>query len=174
MKSLHASELVKPVVKQYLGSLSGLIDKAQAFCEEKGIDESVLLQARLAPNMHPLIWQFQMVSEFALRCTSRLADVDVPNCPFEEKSFSELKSRIAGILVRVDAIDDEDIDAGLERIQTVPLGSDKTIEFVGPIYLSHFFLPNFFFHITTAYNILRHNGVPLGKFDFIGSMPTQS
>jgi hypothetical protein len=171
MKSLQASEIVKPVVKQYLGSLIQLIDKAQVFCAEQGIEESELLQARLAPDMHPLIWQFQMVSEFSLRCTSRLADIEVPNIPFEESTFPQLKSRIESILCKFDKVDNHAIDSGLERVQTVPLGPDKTMEFVGPVYLSHFFLPNFFFHITTAYNILRHKGVDLSKFDFIGKMP---
>lgn len=169
--TLSASQIVKPLVKQYLGSLSHIIEKAKVFCEEKGIEEQVLLQARLAPDMHPLIWQFQMVSEFAARCTSRLAEAELPNYPFEEKSFDELQNRIARAMEHVANIDDSDLDAGLDRTQTVPMGPDTTIDFKGPVYLQHFFLPNFYFHISTAYDILRHNGVPLGKMDFIGAMP---
>jgi hypothetical protein len=94
----------------------------------------------------------------------------LPNVAFKENSFAELKERIASILVKFDQVQNDKIDAGLERVQKVPIGPDKTLEFSGPVYLSHFFLPNFFFHINTAYNILRHNGVTLGKFDFVGSV----
>lgn len=169
--SLSVSNVIKPVIQQYLGSLAHLIKTAKTFCAEKGIDEQALLQDRLAPDMHPLIWQFQMVSEFSARCASRLADVEIPNYPYEEKTFEELEARIATIMDYVAGIDETALDEGLARTQSVPLPSGTQLEFRGPVYLSHFFLPNFFFHITTAYNILRKNGLPLGKFDFIGQMP---
>lgn len=169
--ALTVSNIVKPVTKQYLASLSHLLDKAQAFSQQKGIKDEVLLNARLSPDMNPLIWQFQMVSEFSARCLSRLAEIDIPNYPYTETTFAELKQRIETISQYIDEIDDGKLDAGLERIQTVPMGPDKSMDFRGPVYLNHFFLPNFFFHITTAYNILRHNGVELGKLDFIGSLP---
>ena len=169
--TLSVSNIVKPVIQQYLGSLSHLVDVAQKFSAEKGLNDDVLLQSRLAPDMHPLIWQIQMISEFAPRCASRLAEVDIPEYPYEESTFNELKERIQRSIEYVESIDDAALDAGLQRIQGVPFGPDKTVEFRGPIYLNHFFLPNFFFHITTAYNILRHNGVPLGKFDYVGNIP---
>lgn len=169
--SLSVSSVYKPVVNQYLNSLSHLLNKAKQFCDEKGIDESVLLQDRLAPDMHPLIWQFQMVSEFSARCAARLAEAEIPEYPFTETSIAQLQQRIETVKDFVDRVADEALDAGLERIQEVPLPSGDKVSFRGPIYLSHFFMPNFFFHITTAYNILRKNGVPLGKFDFIGQMP---
>ncbi|BDX04909.1 DUF1993 domain-containing protein [Planctobacterium marinum] len=169
--SLTVSNVIKPVIQQYLGSLSHLLNEAKAFCEEKGIEEQALLQDRLAPDMHPLIWQFQMVSEFSARCAARLADVAIPEYPFEENSFDELQQRIQKIQDFVSTLDNEALDAGLQRNQQVPLPSGDKLEFRGPIYLSHFFMPNFFFHITTAYNILRKNGLALGKLDFIGQMP---
>ncbi|MFT5675568.1 MAG: hypothetical protein ACI808_001499 [Paraglaciecola sp.] len=169
--TLSVSNIVKPVIKQYLGSLSHLLDEAQKFSVEKGLADEVLLQSRLAPDMHPLIWQFQMVSEFAPRCVSRLAEIDIPESPYVETTFNELKVRIQQAIEYVENIEDAALDAGLQRIQGVPFGPDKTIEFRGPIYLNHFFLPNFFFHITTAYNILRHKGVPLGKLDYVGNIP---
>ncbi|XOV80424.1 MAG: DUF1993 family protein [Aestuariibacter sp.] len=169
--TLTVSRIIKPVIQQYLGSLAHLIETAQQFCEEKGIEEDALLQDRLAPDMHPLIWQFQMVSEFAARCASRLANHAVPEFPYEETNFEELKARVAHIREYVAEIDDVALDEGLGRIQHVPLPNGSAIEFPGPVYLSHFFMPNFFFHITTAYNILRKNGLPIGKFDFVGQMP---
>jgi hypothetical protein len=169
---LSASAIVKPVVNQYLGSLSHLLDVAQKYCQDTGTSEDTLLQARLAEDMHPLIWQIQMVSEFAARCASRLADINVPEYPYEETNFDQLKVRIKNAIEYVNKIDDQALNDGLERIQVVPIGPDKSMQFKGPIYLQHFFMPNFFFHVTTAYNILRHNKVPLGKFDFIGSMPS--
>jgi hypothetical protein len=169
--TLSVSNIVKPLIEQYLGSVSHLVDEAQKFSAHKGLADEVLLQSRLAPDMHPLIWQLQMVSEFAPRCASRLAEIDIPEYPYTETTFDELKTRILRAIEHVKNIDDAALDKGLERIQGVPFGPNKTIEFRGPIYLNHFFLPNFFFHITTAYNILRHNGVPLGKLDFVGNIP---
>ncbi len=169
--TLTVSNVIKPVIQQYLGSLSNLIQTAKEFCEEKNIDPDALLHDRLAPDMHPLIWQFQMVSEFAARCASRLADIAIPEYPYEEKTFDELLQRVAKIQEYVSQIDEDALDAGLQRIQVVPLPNGEQIEFRGPVYLSHFFMPNFFFHITTAYNILRKNGLSIGKFDFIGQMP---
>lgn len=169
---LTASAIIKPVIGQYLASLSHMVDVAQKHCSDTGISEETLLQSRISDDMNPLIWQIQMVSEFSARCASRLAAIDIPEYPYEETSFDELKVRIKIIIDDVNKIDDDALNEGLERIQIVPMGPDKTMEFKGPIYLQHFFIPNFFFHVTTAYNILRHNQVPLGKLDFIGSMPS--
>jgi hypothetical protein len=169
---LAANDIVKPVVNQYLSSLSHIIDVAQAHCQTSGQSEAELLQCRLAEDMHPLIWQIQMVSEFAARCSARLANIEIPEFPYDETDFTQLKNRISTILAYVNMIDDDALNDGLERIQSVPIGPDKTLEFKGPVYLQHFFLPNFFFHITTTYNILRANEVVLGKFDFVGNMPS--
>lgn len=112
-----------------------------------------------------------MVSEFSARCTSRLAEVDIPDYPYEESSFAELEARIAKIQDYIAALDDAALDAGLDKVQQVQTPTGASFDFPGPVYLNHFFIPNFFFHITTAYNILRKNGLPLGKFDFIGQIP---
>jgi hypothetical protein len=169
--SLTVSNTVKPIVQQYLSSLSHLVDVAQKFSKEKELEDSVLLQSRLAPDMNPLIWQLQMVSEFAARCVARLAEIEVPNYENTETTFEQLQTRITKAMDYVANVDDEALNTSLQRVQTVPLGPDKSMEFRGPIYLTHFFLPNFYFHITTAYNILRHNGVAIGKLDFIGDLP---
>lgn len=169
--SLTVSNIVKPVVQQYLGSLAHLAKTAKEYCAEKEISEDALLQDRLAPDMHPLIWQFQMISEFSARCTSRLAGIDIPEYPYEETSFAELVARITKIQNYVASIDHAALDAGLGKVHQVQTPTGGTFDFPGPIYLNHFFIPNFFFHITTAYNILRKNGLPLGKFDFIGQVP---
>lgn len=169
--SLTVSNIVKPVVQQYLGSLAHLAKTAKEYCADKEIIEEALLQDRLAPDMHPLIWQFQMISEFSARCTSRLAAVDIPEFPYEETSFAELEARIAKIQDYVASLDDAALDAGLGKNQQVQTPTGASFDFPGPVYLNHFFIPNFFFHITTAYNILRKNGLPLGKFDFIGQIP---
>jgi hypothetical protein len=170
--SLTVANVIKPVINQYLRSLLHLLERAQEFSQQKDLADEVLLQSRLAPDMHPLVWQFQMVSEFAARCASRLADQELPNYPNTETTFDELKSRISNAMSHVENLDDAALDAGLLRIQSVPFGPEKTLEFRGPVYLNHFFLPNFFFHLTTVYNILRHNGVPLGKLDYIGVIPS--
>jgi hypothetical protein len=169
---LTASAIIKPVISQYLASLSHMLDVAQKYCLDTGISEDTVLQSRLTEDMHPFIWQVQMVSEFSARCASRLAEIDVPEYAYEETSFDDLKIRIKKAIEYVNEIDDQALNDGLDRIQVVPMGPNKSVEFKGPIYLQHFFMPNFFFHVSTAYNILRHNQVPLGKLDFIGSMPS--
>jgi len=169
--SLTVSNVIKPVIQQYLGSLSHLAKTAREFCAEKNIEEEVLLKDRLALDMHPLIWQFQMISEFSARCASRLADVELPEYPYDETSFADIEVRITKIQDYIASLDNDALDDGLSKTQQVPLPSGENLEFKGPVYLSHFFIPNFFFHITTVYNILRKNGLPLGKLDFIGQMP---
>lgn len=112
-----------------------------------------------------------MINEFSARCTSRLAGVNLPEFPQEKTSFAQLEARIAKIQNYIASLDDAALDAGLEKNQRVHTPTGDTSDFLGLVYLSHFFIPNFYFHITTAFNILRKNGLPLCKFDFIGRMP---
>ena len=158
-----------PVYLQYLNSISAVLDKGAAFAESKKIDPAVLLQTRLYPDMHPLVKQVQIFTDQAVRGISRLAGTEPPAFPDTETTFSELKTRIEKAIAHVQSFKPEQIDGSEERdiVMKTPRG-DMT--FKGQQYLLGFSLPNFFFHATTAYAILRHKGVPLGKRDFMGRL----
>ncbi len=157
-----------PVFKQILGSLSAILDKAEAHATEKKIDPSALLNFRLFPDMLPFVRQIQIATDFAKGCGARLAGAAVPPYEDSEQSFAELKARIAKTIAFIDALPQADIDGSEGREITTGSG-EKTKHFTGQSYLFHYALPHFFFHATTAYDILRHNGVEVGKKDFIGS-----
>lgn len=157
-----------PVFKQILGSLSAILDKAEAHAAEKKIDQAALLQFRLFPDMLPCVRQFQIAADFAKGCAARLAGQPVPAYEDSEQSFAELKARIARTLAFIDSMERAQIEGSEERAITTGSG-EKTKHFTGQAYLFHYALPHFFFHATTAYDILRHNGVDVGKKDFIGS-----
>jgi hypothetical protein len=159
-----------PVFVQGLNSLSAILDKAAAQAAERRIDPSVLLNDRLAPDMLPFTRQAQIASDHAKGATARLAGTEVPKFEDVEKTFDELKQRLSRVTAFVRGFDTAQIDGSEEREITLPIGSN-TITFTGQAYLLHFALPNFFFHLTTAYAILRHNGIAIGKRDFIGSVP---
>ena len=168
---LSTSVIVKPIVKHYMASLIGLLDKAESFCKENGIAEEELLNRRLANDMHPLIWQIQMVTEFTQRCTARMAMQPVPSVPFVETSFELLKDRVKFTIEAVEELDEQALNGSLQHQQIVPLSPENHLPLDGPVYFIHFFLPNFFFHITTIYSILRNAGLNIGKFDFLGEFP---
>lgn len=159
-----------PVFEIGLNALSALLDKAQAYAEAKSIDPSVLLNARLFPDMFPFTRQVQIACDQAKNGSARLAGIDPP--PFEdnEKTIAELKARIAKTLAFLKTIEASKIDGAAQREITIPLGPKKG-HMKGAEYLHHFLLPNFYFHATTAYDILRHCGVEIGKQDFIGAIP---
>ena len=159
-----------PVFLQGLTSLSAILDKAAAQAAERRIDPSVLLNDRLAPDMLPFTRQAQIASDHAKGATARLAGTEVPKFEDVEKTFDELKQRVSRVTAFVRGFDTAQIDGSEEREITLPIGSN-TMTFTGQAYLLHFALPNFFFHLTTAYAILRHNGIAIGKRDFIGSVP---
>lgn len=166
---LSTSDIVKPSVTRYLTSLKHLASIAQQYCIEQNIDESALLNKRIVQDMHPLIWQFQMVTEFTLRCTARMAELPIPELPFNERTFNELITRIDNVIDTVEQIDDSKLDGSVGRNQTIPLG-ENVITLPGKDYLIQFFLPNFHFHITTVYAILRGEGLNIGKQDFVGDI----
>ncbi len=168
--SLDIAETVKTVTRQYLTSLTGILAAAKAHAVKTGAKEQAFLDARLYPDLDPTVWQVQMVSEFCARGASRLAGEELPSYPFEEKSFDELIDRIEKAMTHIDTLDDAALNASKDRVLQVPFGPDTTLEITGQDYLLKFFLPNIFFHVTTAYNLLRHNGVPLGKKDFLGNL----
>jgi len=163
--SLHA--VVVPTFLQTLKGLSGVLTKAEAHCEAKKIAPETLLTARLFPDMHPLTRQVQMASDFAAKSCARLAGVDVPSYPDEEKTFADLQKRIATATAYVNGFTEKQFEGAAAREITISAGP-RTLNFNGASYLASFGLTNFFFHATTAYDILRHNGVEVGKRDFLG------
>jgi hypothetical protein len=154
-----------PVFLQILPAMSGCLDKAQAFATAKKIDPSVLLQSRLYPDMFPFARQVQIATDFAKGTMARLAGVEPPKYEDNETTIEQLKARIAKTLDFVKEFKPSQIDGSEERDITITLGGQPR-QFKGENYLVGFVLPNFFFHAATAYAILRHNGVELGKMDF--------
>ena len=157
-----------PVFKQILNSLLAILDKAETHAEEKKIDPQALLQFRLYPDMLPFTRQIQIACDFAKGCSARLGGVDVPAYEDDERSFAELKARILKTLAFIDTVPQDQIAGSEERAITTGSG-EKTKHFTGQSYLCHYALPHFFFHATTAYDILRHNGLDIGKKNFIGT-----
>lgn len=163
--SMYAASV--PVFKQILSSMSANLDKAAAHVTEKKIDPNALLQARLFPDMFPLLRQVLIAADFAKGACARLADADVPKYEDTEQSFADLHARIAKTLAFIDTLTADQINGSEAREITTSAGPNSKT-FNGETYLVHYALPQFFFHATTAYAILRHNGVEVGKRDFIG------
>ncbi|MFL6707461.1 MAG: DUF1993 family protein [Massilia sp.] len=157
-----------PVFKQILTSLSAIIDKAEAHATAKKIEPAALLQARLYPDMFPFIRQVQIACDFAKGAAARLGGVDVPKYEDTETSFADIQARIAKTLAFIESVPQDGIEASAGRDITTGSG-EKMKQWKGQTYLVHYTLPHFFFHATTAYDILRHNGVEVGKKDFVGS-----
>lgn len=157
-----------PVFNQILNSLLAILDKAETHAAEKKIDPAALLQFRLFPDMLPFTRQIQIACDFAKGCSARLAGADVPAYEDTEQSFAELKARIIKTLAFIDSVPRDQIAGSEERAITTGSG-EKTKHFTGQTYLFHYALPHFFFHATTAYDILRHNGLDIGKKNFIGT-----
>ena len=162
---LHAVSI--PVFTRMLGNLSKLLDKAAADAETRKFEPSVLLESRLYPDMFPLGKQVQLACDFAKGAAARLAGVPVPAFPDEEKTIDELKERIAKVIAFVERVSKDDVDAGVDRDVTIKM-RDRSVQMKGLDYLNQMAMPNFYFHATTAYAILRHNGVAVGKRDFVG------
>lgn len=157
-----------PAFLQMLSSISAILDKAEAHAAERRIDPAVLLGWRLAPDMFALARQVQIATDHAKGCCARLAGVEVPKYPDDEATFADLRARIARTIDFVQSFEPSDIDGSEERDITITAGG-RELRFRGQQYLVSFVLPNFYFHVTTAYNILRHCGVPIGKRDFLGA-----
>ena len=165
--SIYATSI--PVFKQMLGGLQAVLTKADAHVVAKSIDPNALLQARLFPDMFTLLRQVQVACDFAKSVSARLAGVDVPSMPDNEVSFADLHTRIRKVLTFMDSLDAAKFDAAATREIITQAGTPKEKRFTGQSYLINYGLPHFFFHTTTAYTILRHNGVEVGKKDYIGS-----
>lgn len=156
-----------PALLQMLNAHSAILDKVEADAATRKIDQAVLLNYRLAPDMFPLVRQFQLVSDFAKGTVARLAGVEVPKYEDTEKTIAELKARIAKTIAYVRSFKPSAIDGSEERAITIPIAGQPTT-FKGLDYLVNQALPNFYFHATAAYAILRHCGVNIGKRDFLG------
>ncbi len=161
------SKASRAVFLQGLNGLSGVLDKAAAHVEAHKLDPDALLSARLYPDMFPLVRQVQIACDFAKGSTGRLAADDFPGYEDIETTFDDLKARVAKTAAYLEGLSPESID-GSETRDIALTRRGETIVHKGEDYLLHQALPNFFFHCTTAYDILRHNGVVLGKRDFMG------
>lgn len=159
-----------PVFEQMLGALHAVLDKAAAHCAARKIDEAVMTSTRLIPDMLPLSRQVQIACDHAARATARLTGAELPKFEDVEKTIPELQARIDKALAYVRAADPAKVAAGAETKIAFPIGPTKA-EMKGDDYLLHFSLPNFFFHVTTAYAILRTSGVDVGKRDYMGAVP---
>lgn len=164
--SLYAASV--PVFKQMLNSLDAILTKAEEHAVAKKIEPDALLQARLFPDMFPLIRQVQIACDFARGVSARLGGAEVPKYEDAEKSFADLHGLIAKTLAFVDGVTPAQIDGTEDREIVTRPGTPKEKKFTGQSYLLSYGLPQFFFHVSTAYAILRHNGIEVGKRDYMG------
>jgi len=164
--SMHSAAV--PMMKTLLGALSGVLDKGSAFAAAKNLDPAVLANDRLAPDMFSLWRQIQIACDMARGGALRLAGREVPQMPDVEPNFDSMKKRIADTLAVIDGIPAAEIDGSEEREVVLKMRAGE-MSFTGQRYLIGFVLPNLTFHCATAYNILRHSGVEIGKRDFLGS-----
>jgi len=167
--SLSMYEASIPVFINQLNNLSGILKKGEEHAIAKKIEPEVFINARLAPDMFPLSRQVQIATDGVKGCAARLAGVDVPSYPDTEKTFAELQARITKTIDFIKVFRANQID-GTEDKKIVLKLRDQEVIFPGQIYLLSFVLPNLFFHVTTAYAILRHNGVDVGKRDFLANI----
>ena len=157
-----------PAFVRMLDNLSTILNKAAAHAEAKKIAPAIFINARLAPDMFPLSRQVQIATDMVKGCAARLAGIEVPSYEDNEATFEELQARVAKTIAFLQSISAEQIDGSEERDITVKFGS-REFNFLGQAYLVDFVIPNFHFHLTSTYAILRHNGVDIGKMDYIGS-----
>ena len=164
--SLYAASL--PVFKQMLNSMDAVLSKAEEHAVAKKIDPNALLQVRLFPDMFPLVRQVQVATDFARGVSARLAGAEVPKFEDNQQTFADLHELIAKTLAFIDGFTPAQIDGNEDRVIVTRPGTPKEKKFNGQSYLLTYGLPQFFFHVTTTYAILRHNGVEVGKRDFMG------
>jgi hypothetical protein len=167
--TMHSASV--PIFVRMLANVNTWLDKAEAHATAKKFDTSVYLGARLAPDMLPFTKQIQIACDTVKFCVARLAGVDGPKFDDNETTLTELRERINATIAYVKSVPAEQIDGSEEKDITLPR-RDGPIIMKGEAYLKHFALPNFFFHLTTAYALLRHNGVEVGKMDYLGAPKT--
>jgi len=165
--ALSLYDLSVPVFARGLGQLTHLLDKSLAHAQANGIDPATLFEARLAPDMLTLAGQIQRASDASKLGAARLAGVTAPSFPDTETTCDELLARIAKTQDFLQSVDRALIDGQEERAVTIHTRGTE-VHFTAQRYLLQFALPNFFFHVTTAYDVLRHSGMPIGKLDYLG------
>ena len=164
--TMHSASV--PVFSRILGNMLGWLDRAEAHAQARKFDANNYLGLRLAPDMLPLVRQVQIASDAAKACMSRLAGTEIPKWEDNEASLDELRARIRKTLAHVQSFDSARLECADSRPVTVPTRSGDALQFDGETFLKHYALPNFYFHATTTYALLRHAGVELGKADFLG------
>jgi hypothetical protein len=167
--TLSMYQALIPVSIHVLNNLIGILEKGAAYAETKQIDPSVLINSRLYPDMFPLSKQVQIACDIANRGAARLAGIEPPQFEDNETTFPQLIDRINKTISHLNTLKPEQIDGSEEKTITLPVRGN-TLSLQGMQFLLHFVLPNLYFHVTTAYDILRHCGVELGKLDFLGQV----
>jgi hypothetical protein len=162
-------DLTVPQFIKTLNNLTAILDKAEAYSKAKNFDIQVLLNDRLAPDMFPLLKQVQIICDTAKLCASRLTGKDAPVNDDQEKSYGEIRSRILDTVKYLQTFKASDFDGAEEKHISQPRWEGKYL--TGREYVIHHAVPNLYFHVTTAYAILRHNGVEVGKKDYLGELP---
>jgi hypothetical protein len=158
---------IAPMIRS-LRNLDAIVSKAEAHvAADQNIDQATLVQARLYPNMRPFVFQVRTATDTAKRAAARLTGREAPTWPDDEATFADLHARLRKAIDYLSSFKPEDFEGAEDRPIELKLG-ERTATFTGTSFLAGFALPNFFFHVTTAYNILRHNGVVIGKRDFLG------
>jgi len=158
-----------PVFQRQLGAVLTWLDKAEAHAAARKFDTANYLQLRLAPDMLPLVSQIRIASDAAKGCVARLAGVEAPKFEDNEATFADLRARVQKTLDYVVSVPAASIDASEAREVTIPMRNRDALHFTGEVFMKHWALPNFFFHISMAYALLRHAGVELGKADFLAA-----
>jgi len=166
--SISISEVIHSLATQQLHGLILVLKKAKEYSTESGTDYTTLLAARLHPDMHPLSWQLSTTLELLLRGTARLCHAETVGLTLEENNFDNLIKRIENIQQELLALDSTPLDQSESETFEVPVGPDSFLPMTGKEYLLKFVLPNFYFHLTTSYDLLRMSGVPVGKRDYLG------
>lgn len=164
--SMHSASA--PIFTRMLTNLLTWLDKAEAHAAARKFDTANYLGLRLAPDMLPLLRQIQIASDSAKAAMGRLAGAELPKWEDNEASFADLRARVAKTIDYVKSFQPAQIDGSETRAISVPRRSGEPLQFDGESFLKHYALPNFFFHVTTTYALLRHAGVEIGKGDFLG------
>jgi hypothetical protein len=165
--SMHSASA--PIFVRQLGAMLAWFDKAQAYAHERNVATATFLQLRLADDMLPFVKQVQIASDTAKAAMARLAGVAVPSWDDNENSLDELRVRVRRTIAYVQTFSADQVDGSEARSIAIPRRDKEPLVLPGQAFLSHYALPNFFFHVTTTYALLRHNGVPLGKTDYLGA-----
>ena len=167
MSHLFYDLSIAPMLRM-LRNLDAIVTKAEAYAAaDEGIEPATLIQARLHPNMRPLVFQIRVATDTAKGAAARLTGREIPSWADDEETFADLHARLAKGIDYLSGFKPEDFDGAEERTVELKLAGN-TVKFTGSSYVAGFALPNLFFHVTTAYNILRHNGVEIGKMDYLG------